>query len=208
MEKPRPVLRVELMRPGAKVPHRASPGAAGYDLSFCDDAAMCIAPGCRALVPTGIAIAAPEGTYARIAPRSGLAVRNGLAVGAGVVDGDYRGEVKAVLFNHGEEAIHIQPGDRIAQLVFERIATPSVVVVLDSLDFLRPKHKPDNPSPGDQLDARGGDKKVQEEGGGGGEGGEKSEPQPQPEWQMPGPPPNSTTEPPPRGTDGFGSTGI
>jgi len=87
----------------------------------------------RAIVPTGLAIAAPHGTYARVAPRSGLAVKKFLDTGAGVVDEDYRGEVGVVLFNHSEEDFHVKAGDRVAQLILERIATPEVLEV-DDLD--------------------------------------------------------------------------
>ena len=78
----------------------------------------------------------PPGTYARIAPRSGLVIRNFIDVGAGVVDSDYRGEIKVVLFNHCAEDFVVQAGDRIAQLILERIETPQVknVVALDDTD--------------------------------------------------------------------------
>ena len=68
----------------------------------------------------------PPGTYARIAPRSGLAIRNFINVGAGVVDSDYWGEIKVVLFNHSAEDFAVQVGERIAQLILERIETPQV----------------------------------------------------------------------------------
>lgn len=74
---------------------------------------------------------------ARIAPRSGLAVKHGIATGAGVVDEDYRGEVKILLFNHGEGEFAIQAGDRIAQMVLERIVTPDVRVVEQLEDSVR-----------------------------------------------------------------------
>lgn len=75
---------------------------------------------------TGFAIAIPPGTYARIAPRSGLALKKMIDVGAGVVDEDYRGEVGVVMFNFGEEDFVIKKGDRIAQMILERIMTPEV----------------------------------------------------------------------------------
>ena len=68
----------------------------------------------------------PPGTYARIAPRSGLAIRKFIHVGAGVVDSDYQGKIKAVLFNHSTEDFAVQAGDRIAQLILKRIETPQV----------------------------------------------------------------------------------
>jgi dUTP pyrophosphatase len=117
---------VKFLREGAAAPERKSAGAAGYDLSACEDAT--IPPSSRALVDTGLAIAVPEGTYGRVAPRSGMAVR-GVAVGAGVIDADYRGSLKVLLFNHSPaETLVVQKGDRIAQLVLEVILTPEVEV--------------------------------------------------------------------------------
>lgn len=128
------MLRVQLLRDDAIPPARMSAGAAGYDVRLCAEAPLTIPPMGRALAPTGIAIACPEGTYARVAPRSGLAVREGVGVGAGVVDADYRGEVKVLLFNHCADGdVELQPGDRIAQLVLERIATPDMEVTREPL---------------------------------------------------------------------------
>ena len=78
----------------------------------------------KTIVPTDIAVAIPKGTYGKIAPRRGLAPKHHLAVGAGVIDADYRGNFKAVLFNHGKFDFHISNGDQIAQLLLERIASP------------------------------------------------------------------------------------
>ena len=78
----------------------------------------------KGTMETGLAVALPAGTYARIAPRSGLAIRNFIDVGVGVVDSDYRGEIKVVLFNHSAEDFKVQAGDQIAQLILERIETP------------------------------------------------------------------------------------
>lgn len=75
---------------------------------------------------TGVAVVLPVGTYGRVAPRSGLAVKHGINVGAGVVDPDYTGEVKVLLFNHGVDAFEVKRGDRIAQLILERCETPDV----------------------------------------------------------------------------------
>lgn len=112
----------------AKMPVRATQQAAGYDL-FASEHAY-IQKGQRALVGTGIAIALPPGTYGRVAPRSGLSVR-GIDVGAGVIDEDYRGEVKVLLVNHGVDLLHVQPGERIAQLLIEPIVHPVVRQVED-----------------------------------------------------------------------------
>ena len=123
------MLHVKILREGAALPERMSEGAAGYDVRYCGEKPLVVPPMGRALAGTGIAVACPEGTYARVAPRSGLALRSGIAVGAGVVDADYRGEVGVLLMNHGGCDVEFQPGDRIAQLIVERIATPPVVRV-------------------------------------------------------------------------------
>jgi dUTP pyrophosphatase len=91
----------------------------------------------QALVATDISIAVPAGTYGRVAPRSGLAVKHGIDTGAGVIDADYRGPVKVVLFNLSDKDFEIKEGDRIAQLILERIASPSVVVVKELSETAR-----------------------------------------------------------------------
>ena len=123
-------LLVHKLHDGARVPTRGSALSGGYDL-YCD-ADFEIAPGDRHLVSTGIALEIPgDCSYGRIAPRSGLAVKHGIQVGAGVVDADYRGEVKALLFNHGSDTFSAKAGDRIAQLIIERCKMPDVTVVTD-----------------------------------------------------------------------------
>jgi dUTP pyrophosphatase len=125
-------LFVELLTEAARAPTRGSERAAGYDLYSAVD--VKIPKGGKALVSTGIAIAVPPGHYGRIAPRSGLAVKKFIDVGAGVVDEDYRGNVGVLLFNFDrEEDYEVKVGDRIAQLVLEKISTPPVRVVA-SLD--------------------------------------------------------------------------
>jgi len=122
-------LRVVRLSEHASLPVRSSTGAAGYDLAAAHDAVV-PASG-KAIVKTDLAIAAPAGTYGRVAPRSGLAWKRHIDVGAGVVDADYRGNVGVVLFNHGTVDLEVRRGDRVAQLVLERIATPDVVEVDD-----------------------------------------------------------------------------
>jgi len=99
------------------IPTAQHPGDAGYDLEAAVD--LVLAPGERALVPTGIAVAIPAGHVGLVVPRSGRAITQGLSVvnAPGIVDAGYRGELKAVLINHGSEPIEIKVGDRIAQLV-------------------------------------------------------------------------------------------
>jgi dUTP pyrophosphatase len=134
-------VRIRLLSGGARMPRRGSSRSAGYDLFAASAVSI---PGStvradgrvvvgRALVPTGLAMAIPRGLYGRIAPRSGLAVRNGIDVGAGVIDGDYRDELKLLLFNFAPDSFEIAEGDRVAQIIFERVAEPELVEV-DELD--------------------------------------------------------------------------
>jgi len=128
-------LKVKKLSADAQLPTRGSEGAAGYDLQSIESCV--ILPGKRAVVATGLSIELPPGVYGRIAPRSGLAVKHGIQVGAGVVDADYRGEVKVVLFNHDSNPYLIKPGYRIAQLILERCETPDVEEIFDSSDTVR-----------------------------------------------------------------------
>ena len=111
--------------------------AAGLDLiaAVPADEAVTIAPGARALVPTGIAIALPEGFEAQVRPRSGLAVKHGLTVlnSPGTIDADYRGEIQVLLVNLGSESVKIARGMRVAQLVVATVARAHLVEVV-SLD--------------------------------------------------------------------------
>lgn len=117
-------LKVYLRSSEAKLPTKGSALAAGYDLYSSEDAQI-PAHG-QGLVSTDISIIVPIGTYGRVAPRSGLAVKHGISTGAGVIDADYRGEVKVVLFNHSEKNFDVKKGDRIAQLVLERIVNADI----------------------------------------------------------------------------------
>ena len=111
-------MSVILAHPSAKIPSRKSQFAAGFDLSTVDTHTL--RPGERRCFSTGVRVSCPEGTYARIAPRSGLALHHGIDVLAGVVDPDYTGIVGVVLVNLSDTAYGIKTGDRIAQLIFER----------------------------------------------------------------------------------------
>jgi dUTP pyrophosphatase len=110
---------VQVAGPGA-LPEYASPSAAGADLRA--SARVTLAPGEIALVPTGIALALPPGHVGLVWPRSGLAVRHGLDTLAGVIDADYRGEVRVALVNHGSEPVTLEAGERIAQLLVQPVA--------------------------------------------------------------------------------------
>jgi dUTP pyrophosphatase len=121
-------LNVKRLVPNAVLPARGTPGAAGYDLYSTDG--FIIMPGHRVVVTTGVAVELPSGTYGRIAPRSGLAVKHGIDVLAGVVDPDYTGEIKVVLVNTDlRRAFMIRPGYRIAQLILENYTSADVVEV-------------------------------------------------------------------------------
>ncbi|PKQ06956.1 MAG: dUTP diphosphatase [Alphaproteobacteria bacterium HGW-Alphaproteobacteria-11] len=106
---------------GLPLPRYETAGAAGMDLmaALPEDQPLTLAPGARALVPTGLAIALPQGFEAQVRPRSGLAAKNGVTVlnSPGTVDCDYRGEVKVILINHGTEPYLLERGTRIAQMV-------------------------------------------------------------------------------------------
>jgi dUTP pyrophosphatase len=109
-------------------PERASAHAAGFDLRARLDVPLTLDPGERALVPTGVALALPEGYEGQLRPRSGLALRQGLTLlnSPGTVDSDYRGEIAVLLINLGREPISLRRGDRIAQLVVHKL--PAVVL--------------------------------------------------------------------------------
>jgi dUTP pyrophosphatase len=123
------VLRFKQLDARAVLPRRGSALAAGLDL--CAIEAVELQPKQRAMARTGLAVAIPPGFYGRVAPRSGLAVKNGLDVLAGVIDSDYRGEICCVLYNTGDETISLPAGSKICQLVVERIITPDAVWVND-----------------------------------------------------------------------------
>ena len=128
-------LLIKKLSEHALIPTRASPGSVGYDLYSIED--MHILPYQRGIVCTGIAVTIPMGVYGRIAPRSGLAVKHGVQTGAGVIDPDYTGELKVILFNHGSEKFEIKKGDRIAQLILEKCETPLIDEVEEIKDTQR-----------------------------------------------------------------------
>lgn len=121
-----PKLFIEKIDKNAFVPERQTDGSVGYDLASVENCTV-KAHG-KALVSIGIKMAIPEGHYGRIAPRSSLAWKNFIDVGAGVIDPDYRGEVKVVLYNFSDSDFEVKYGDRIAQLIIEKCSTPYVFV--------------------------------------------------------------------------------
>jgi dUTP pyrophosphatase len=139
MAQPGAPVTVRITRlPGARglpLPARATAGSAGFDLHAALDRDLVLAPGERALVPTGFAIAVPEGFEAQVRPRSGLALRHGLVLpnAPGTIDADYRGEVLVIAMNAGLEPITLRRGDRIAQVVIAPVANARFVEV-ETLD--------------------------------------------------------------------------
>lgn len=128
-----PVLRLEHGNDLA-LPTYASDGSAGLDLRAAVGNDVILEPGRRALIPTGLRIALPEGHEAQVRPRSGLALKHGVTVlnSPGTIDSDYRGEIGVILVNHGDEPFHVSHGMRVAQL----IVAPVMRAVLNLVDAL------------------------------------------------------------------------
>ncbi len=120
------------------LPRYMTPGASGMDICAAVAAAATLSPGDIAMVPTGFAVAVPEGYEAQIRPRSGLAARHGIGLvnSPGTIDADYRGEVMLPLINLGKAPYTIQRGDRVAQMVIQPVCrmTPALVPSLDETD--------------------------------------------------------------------------
>ena len=113
-------LRFNKLHPEATLPSRGSKDACGLDIYSLEDVSVPV--GKRVAVGTGLAVSLPSGFYGRVAPRSGLALKFGIDVLAGVIDADYRGEIRCILINFGEKDYRINRGDRIAQLIVEQVA--------------------------------------------------------------------------------------
>jgi len=129
-----PICVKKLSEP-ATIPTRGSESAAGWDLYASQE---CVVPARgKALVSTDIAIAVPVGYYGRVAPRSGMAWKKHTDIGAGVIDADYRGPIGVVMFNHADEDLQIEPGDRVAQLIIEQISTAPLIEVKNLDDTVR-----------------------------------------------------------------------
>jgi dUTP pyrophosphatase len=131
----RPIVKFKRLRESAQLPKYMSDGAAGMDLAASLEGSpegsieLTIQPGARALVGTGLAIELPHGHEAQVRPRSGLALKHGVTVlnSPGTVDEDYRGEVKVLLVNHGEQPFTVRDGERIAQLVIAPVTHVELV---------------------------------------------------------------------------------
>ena len=120
-------VRVMKLHPNAQLPTYGSAEAAGADLYACLDAPVTIEPGRTAWIPTGIALEVPKGCAGLIYARSSMGVKRGLAPAnkVGVVDSDYRGEIRVVLLNHSTEPQTVEPGERIAQFIITPVLTPA-----------------------------------------------------------------------------------
>ena len=129
------VLEFKKLDARATLPTRGSPAAAGLDIYCIEE--VTIGPRERHLAKTGLAVAIPHGYYGRIAPRSGLAVKQGLDVLAGVIDSDYRGEIGCLLYNTSDETIHLPAQSKICQLIIEKIELPTAVWADDLTDTSR-----------------------------------------------------------------------
>lgn len=132
-----PVLAVKRLHADAVLPAYAHRGDAGLDLSTVED--VVLGPGERAAVPTGLAMAVPEGWVGLVHPRSGLAHRHGVTVtnAPGTIDAGYRGEVLVLLVNLGQEQVELAAGDRIAQLLLQRVGHAEVIEIHELEDTAR-----------------------------------------------------------------------
>lgn len=124
---------------GLPLPSYASEGAAGADLCSAEPGSVVVAPGQRIALATGLVVEIPDGFEAQVRPRSGLAARHGLTVvnAPGTIDSDYRGEVKVLLVNLGEEGVTVDRGDRIAQLVIAPVTRAHFVEVAEVAETQR-----------------------------------------------------------------------
>ena len=132
-------VRVKKLHPNAKLPTYGSPEAAGADLYACLEEAVTIQPGEVYWVPTGIALEVPKGCAGLVYARSSMGAKRGLAPAnkVGVVDSDYRGEIKVVLLNHSKQPQTLEPGERVAQFVITPVLTPAYEEAEDLSDTSR-----------------------------------------------------------------------
>lgn len=126
------MIKVKLLSEDAKVPTKAHSSDAGWDI-YASGLAQPVHSHKRRLISTDISIAIPDGYCGLIWPRSGLSVKNGIDVLAGVIDSGYRGEIKVCLLNTSDQIVHIHPGDRIAQLIIQKVEDVEFLEV-ESLD--------------------------------------------------------------------------
>jgi len=124
-------IKVKKLHPQAVIPGYMTEHAAGMDLCTVIDAPLTLEPGDRTLLPTGLAMEIPPGFEGQVRPRSGLALKKGLALvnSPGTIDADYRGEIGIIVINHGREPVEFLPGDRIAQLIIAPVSQAELVEV-------------------------------------------------------------------------------
>jgi len=129
-------IRVKKLHSQAIVPVYMTEHAAGMDLCTVVDEPVVLAPGERALLPTGLAMEIPPGYEGQVRPRSGLALKKGIALvnSPGTIDADYRGEIGIIIINHGSEPVEIMPGDRVAQLIVAPVTRAVLIEVEDLTD--------------------------------------------------------------------------
>lgn len=132
-------VRVTKLRDSAVIPGYATEHAAGVDLHAALDAPLTLAPGERILLPTGLALEIPNGYEGQVRPRSGLALKQGIALvnAPGTIDADYRGEVGVIVINHGREPVTFAPGDRIAQLIIAPVTRVAFAEVAELTETRR-----------------------------------------------------------------------
>lgn len=128
-----PQVEIKRLNSKAQIPRYMSELAAGMDIHALPDSPVTLAPGERCLVPTGLAMAIPVGFEVQVRPRSGLAIKHGITLvnTPGTIDADYRGEIKVILINHGQNPFVINPGERIAQLVVAPVCQAELLDVTE-----------------------------------------------------------------------------
>lgn len=124
---------VKLLREGASLPQYQTSGAAAFDIQACLSEPLSLSPGERKLIPSGLALAIPEGYEGQLRPRSGMALKKGLGLvnSPGTIDSDFRGELMTLAINLGQEAIQIVHGDRVAQMVISPVIQATIEQVED-----------------------------------------------------------------------------
>ena len=132
-------IKVKKLHPQAVVPGYMTEHAAGMDLCTVINSPVVLVPGERILLPTGLAMEIPPGYEGQVRPRSGLALKKGIALvnSPGTIDADYRGEIGIIIINHGSEAVEFMPGDRIAQLIIAPVTQATLVEAKDLNDSAR-----------------------------------------------------------------------
>ena len=135
----RPQLQIKKLHPDALIPKYMSELAAGMDIHALPEGPVTLLPGERCLIPTGLAMAIPAGYEVQVRPRSGLAAKYGITLvnTPGTIDADYRGEIKVILINHGEQVFVINPGERIAQLIVAPVCQAVLCEVAELSETVR-----------------------------------------------------------------------